>query len=358
MLTVLARLINPRKRRDAPIVLRAAKQSRGFVPDDAERSVARSLAESLDEALAHNHEHRLSVLSEASLRIAHRHPHLTERLARLRMNANDADGALALIDAVTELPSSLRLLRCACLLQAGRRAEAHQDLSKWCTYSAAHIDARVMAALLDWEAGDVKSANALLRENLRQLGNLDVRTLMAALCLAVHENNADRVATLVEQLRQCTAGRTCTPDIEVLMGSLGVTAPAPTTHLSDPQLDAFVTEIIAAEQTLPALVESLEIKPDTAICAMLIDALDRALPDLSNASAGIEVLARLHLLQGQRDAAAALVQRGLESNPMSAALVLLHHELEQRAAVTPTPADIRHAQRTIETRDPHRSKAA
>ena len=280
MLTAIAKLINPRKRRDATLPLRTktSPQAR-CTPNDAERSLARSLGESIDESVDRRHRHRLTVLVEAAMRIAHRHPHLTERLARLRLADDDAQAALSLIEALTEqeLPSSLRLLRCACLIQAGRRTEAHQELCRWCHDRSAPIDARLMSALLDWETGDVASADAALRQNIRQLESGDERTLMAALCLAVEHNNPERVAVLAQQLRQCTTGQTCSPDVDVLMGTLGVAVPPAATHLSDPQIDDFVTELIAAEATIPALVESLQISPDRAITTMLVDAIERAL---------------------------------------------------------------------------------
>lgn len=354
MLSTIARLVNPRKRRHAAVPLRSPLITTGDTDDKAERRLARSLAEALDDALGNNRAHQLRALVESSQRIAHRHPQLTERVARMRFSAGDAAAALSLIDACTTATSSLRLLRCACLIAAGRRTEAHQELFQWCQRRAVPIDARLMLALLEWDSGDIESASAALRENLRQLDDGDERTLMLSLCLAVERGHHDRAAEVAVRLRQCCAGRMCVPDVDVLMATLGLQSPAPATHLTDPQLEGFVTELIAAEATIPALVESLELRRDRSLCIMLADALERAVGELRDMPVALEALARLRLLLGERDEALSLIERGLAINPMSAALARLQRSLTADAAADRSAAQAT----TVTPNDAQRSKAA
>lgn len=340
MRAALDRLLHPRRRRHGPAVSPSNRPASAPRHDDAQRQVARELAEALDDALRHHRRHQVSVLAESALRIAHKHPLLTERLARLRLADDDADAALDLIEASAEQTASLRLLRNVCLLQVGRRAEAHHDLCRWTDEGEdpAPMDARVMLALLDWEAGDRDCAIAHLLDNIAQFETGDERTLTALTCLAVERGRIDQAAQWARRLRQCTWQRPGAANAELIIASLNLPesfAVQPTSH----QLDALAMELIAAEPAVGALVDALELEPDRAAAEMLVAGLERALPDLASPPAAIEALARLEVQLGRDHRALHWIDRGLSISPMSAALMLLKRQLDPAATDRPTTAD-------------------
>lgn len=341
MLAVVQRIIHPRKRLDAPVVVsRKITSSNAFKPhainEDDERALARSLAEALDEAIALGRLNQTKVIAQSARRIAHRHPQLTERLARLQLAADDADAALDLIDACRERTDSLRLLRCACLLQSGRIVEAHQDLSVWCHHSSAPIEARQLLAILEWEQGDLDAASIHLRNNLCDARVVDDKTLMLLTCLAAERGSSDEATKWAERLRQATWRRDITPDVNILIQSLGVnsvaTAMAPTTE----QLGALATELLAAESAIPALVESLEMEFDPAIADMLASGIERGIDEFASPAVAIEALAKLNIMLERYDRAAQWIERGRVQFPLSATLSLLEQAIAQRTE-TPKP---------------------
>lgn len=329
MLSVVARILNPRKRTDTPQRSELATRVRAAAPliinDDDDRALARSLADALDEAVGLGKAHQTNMIAQSAARIAHRHPQLTERLARLRLRENDADAALHLIEACSERTDSLRLLHIACMLQNGRIVEAHQDLSQWCHHSSAPIEARLLLALLEWEQGDLESASMHLRDNIRaaaaELG--DEKTLMLLTCLAIERDNLEHATHWADRLRQTMWRRIGVPDVNVFIHSLNVpsndTAIAPTVD----QLGALATELIAAESAIPAIVEALEIEFDAAAADMLAVGIEHALYDFNAPATALEALARLNILLQRPERAAQWIDLGLAENPLSASLMLL-----------------------------------
>jgi len=345
MRSVLDRLLHPRRRDHTPVLSSSTRATTNSVArhDEAQRQLARSLAEALDDALRNRRIHQLRAIAESALRIAHQHPQLTERLARMRLGDGDAEGALDLIDASIEQTASLRLLRNVCLVQVGRRAEAHHDLARWVDEAPVPMDARLMLALLDWEAGNCDDAVAHLRDNLRQFENGDERTLTLLMCLAIERGRADQATTWAQQLRRCTWQRPTTGNVELIIASLnlpGWSAVQPT----EQQLDTLAMELIAAEPAIGAMVDALELEPDKAATELLAVGLERALPDLSDETRAIEALARLHVQLGRSVQALHWINLGLQRSPMSASLILLKRQLDP-------PAD-RQPGATIESESP------
>src|SRR4029453_17641159 len=153
--------------------------------DDAsgrdEREVARRLADTIERAMDLGLWEHAQRVAESAAQLAHRFPHLADRLARLRLAQRDPQSALNIIDSCAVRPASLRLLRAACLLQLGQRIEAQLDLQEWSRRASAPLQARYMLALLEWHAGDAHAAMEALRRNLRQIE--DPRTLTALLLI-------------------------------------------------------------------------------------------------------------------------------------------------------------------------------
>lgn len=333
MLSVVARFLNPRKRTDLPSQSALSTRDRIAVPltinDDDDRALARSLADALDEAVAMGKAHQTKIIAQSASRIAHRHPQLTERLARLRLAENDADAAIHLIEACSERTDSLRLLHVACLLQNGSTVEAHHDLNKWCHHSSAPAEARLLLALLEWEQGDLDAVSMHLRDNIRaaaaELG--DEKTLMLLTCLATERNNLDHAAHWANRLRQTMWRRTGQPDVTLFINSLNVpsneTAIAPTKD----QLGALATELLAAESAIPAMVEALEIEFDAASADMLAIGIEHGLNDFAARTTAIEALSRLNVLLQRPERANTWIELGLAENPLSASLMLLKQSL-------------------------------
>jgi hypothetical protein len=108
------------------------------------------------------------------------------------------------------------------------------------------------------------------------------------------------------------------------------------------QVERLARELLAAEEVVPSLVEAQRIRPDTDVAEFLGQALARALPTVVRPAQTLEALTRLALIRGDRAAARRWAERGLNVNPMSAALSIMHRALadddeRETGRATPTP---------------------
>jgi hypothetical protein len=292
------------------------------------RQRARAVAAAIDRAMDLGLWEHANRLAQAGARLAPDSARLTERLARLLLAQDDAETALRLIEGCPGQPDSMRLMRAACLVQLGRKDEAHADLLCWSRKSTAPLDARLMLALLEWEAGDEHAAVLALLRNLRHLE--DPRTIELLLLIAVARERDAQIREWADRLERCTAFGTRPAHLDLLLYSIAVPPSFVSAEASPEQITTLGMEIISLEHTLPSLVLAAEIEPQPDAARLIYGALECVHEDLQNPARAFECLARLALRLGDRGAAREWTTRGLDANPMSAPLRLLADRLEDR----------------------------
>ena len=297
---------------------RRAGRSGGGRSIAEDRLAARGLADALDRAMEMKLWAHADRLAGSAARLAAAHPRLTDRLARLRLMEGEPETALAMIESCRHGSASLRLLRAACLIEVGRKAEAHADLIAWSRRSTAPLDARLMLALLEWESGDAHAAVQTLLRNLRHLE--DPRTLELLVLLARHQERVAQSNQWAKRLRTCGAATADGPDAELLLQSLGMSGAGPEAEATEEQVDTLAMELVLAEAVIPALVEAMRREPRRRTARLLGRAIERALPELSEQSAAYEALANLSVVLDNQQAAGDWARRALEINPASASL--------------------------------------
>ncbi len=300
-----------------------------------QRGLARRLADVIDGAVALGLWDHADRLAKTAAAMAPDCPRLVEALARLRLAQGDPERALRMIDTCRTRPASLRLLRATCLLFLGERTEAHLDLYRWSSRASAPLDARLLLGLLE-RGTDDSTAIRTLQRNLRHLE--DVRTLQALLLINTRRGRAEQSQTWAGRLRAgCSA---CSDDqaaiTDLLLQSLGMTGLGAGAAPTPDQVNALAMELITFESAIPTLAEAQRRRPHLPTARLLARAVELALPDLSDGSAALQVLARLSVVLGDREAALRFAERGLARNPMSAQLALLVDELT--GPMPPDPA--------------------
>jgi tetratricopeptide (TPR) repeat protein len=321
---LLAVVVPRRRRAVAPVVRRRTACS---PPSPA---AVRALAAALGRAMELGLWEHAERLAKAALRLPERSPRLIERLARLRLLQGRPEAALAIADENPEC-ASLRLLRAVCLIQLGRTAEAHSDLHRWSRKATAPLTARRLLAMLEWNCGDLNAARTALAQNLHHLE--DARTVEACVLLALAERRPEEAARWADRLR-ADAAFAGSGFEETLLESVGLFRSA---HEAEAELHprliaTLANELAANESVIPALAEAQRIEPNPQAARLLSAAIARALPDLANASAASGAMANLALVLEDAPAAVQWAKRGLEHNPMSAALAMLLQMAEQMAA--------------------------
>jgi tetratricopeptide (TPR) repeat protein len=305
------------------------------------RHTARQLAALLDRAMQLGlWEHADRVASTAAS-VAHVHTGLTERLARLRLRQGQPESALAMIDSCQARPSSLRLLRNICLVQSGRRGEAHLDLHRWATRASCPLQARIMLALLERDLGDDQAATEALRGNLRHMD--DPQTLAALVMLCMESGRTEQAHAWAGRLRRACVACSTAPAIDIMLRSVGMRGIDQSADTDESHVQQLCTELLAQEHAIGALVAAQELEPDISSGRLLAAALEQALPDLESPANGYEALSRLSMALGDHDAALAWARRGLEMCPMSAALVRLTGDLCDSFATSTRADDLEQA---------------
>ena len=266
-------------------------------------------------------------LADAGGRLAPQCARLAEQLARLRLVEHDAETALRIIESCRTMPSSLRLLRAVCLWLIGEGIETHLDLHRWSAKASAPLDARLLLALIEWRLGDADRAIQTLHQNLRHLE--DPRTIEALILIHLLSDRPDRAEEWAQRLRRVSHMGAVAPEADPLLRSLGMPGVTEEAEPTDDQVANLAMELICFEPAIDVLVAAQKSRLHIPTVRLLARAIEWALPDLGDASAGMHALARLSMLQGRRSEAKQWAERGLSENPMSAPLAIMVGELSQ-----------------------------
>ena len=312
---------------------RPDRPAAAVTPSPAEKALtARGLADAIDRAMDMGLWEHAERIAQSALPLAPTSARLGERLARLRLAQGRPETALAIIDspwAQGERHASLRLLRAVCLVQIGRKEEAHSDLLRWSKKSTAPLDARLMLSLLEWEAGDDHAATLALLRNLKHLE--DPRTLELLLLIATRQERPEQTQVWARRLRECSAFGGGSAHMHLLCDSLMLPQLRAQGEPTDEQTNMLAMEFIAAEQVIPTLVAAQQFRPQRDVANLLYRAIEQALDDLTNRFNALEALARLALILDDRTEARRRAEEALRHNPMSASLAMLLEELDEKS---------------------------
>ncbi|MCA9296591.1 MAG: hypothetical protein KC983_08735, partial [Phycisphaerales bacterium] len=188
------------------------------VPTDEERRRATALADAIDAALDRGQLAQAERLAISADRLIAHAPRLVEPIARLRLAQGEPMLALDLLEQYGVSREGRRLLRVLCLLQLGRRDDAHSELLRWSRRSSAPLSARRLLALLEWSTGDDQSAMQLLLRNLRHLE--DPTTLSYLLALSMSGERNELAERWAQRIRQEQISRPHDPNLTLLLDAL------------------------------------------------------------------------------------------------------------------------------------------
>ena len=291
-----------------------------------EFSVARELSQALDRAMQRCQWQQAARIAATAMRIACEHPMLCERIARMQLALGQAESALNLIETCASRTSSLRLLHVACLLQLGRRHEAHLALREFTLKSCAPVQARLMLGLLEWHGGDTRAAHEALTRNNHQIK--DPHTLLALALINVVNGNLEQATRWIHKLQQSSAWSIDAPLFQDILHSMGLPLDIEPSEPAINQIEALAVELLANEQVIPALVYWQQSNCDFNLATMLARAIEQALPDLEDRATGYLALCDLHDAMDDAGCAAAWLHRGAAACPMSVALARRIQELD------------------------------
>jgi len=280
-----------------------------------------SLADAIEAALDRGDLVEADRLAHAVLRDAGQadaSPRLSEAIVLLRCLHGRYEEAARIVDRTSPKSSRLRHLRSLCLLALGRRTDAHLSLLGWTDRATAPAEARRLLALLEADGGADAESRRLLTANLRNHDDFD--TILLLLCDAVRRGDPVETASWAERLRRLRVYPAFRGRIDVILASLGLARVEREAAPSTQQVARLAEELIAAEATLPTLLEAQRRSFDRPSARLLVGAIERALPRLKREAEAIAGLAELlHVLDGAASAAP-WIERGLAAHPMSASL--------------------------------------
>ncbi len=298
----------------------------------------RHIEDALERALEEGSLDYADALVRTAERAGPRSGRLTEQLARLQLAHGDAETALRVIETAGPRTAALRQLRSACLILTEQREGAHADLHSWSQRASAPLDARLLLALLEWDAGDSETARRILLRNLNQLEDPDSLALLLA--FASEEERDDEARKWADRLLAATRFGPAAESARLLAGMLGVgLAVEVEAEPTDAQVAVLANELIAAEEVIPALVAAQERSLDGATARLLLRAVESALDELERPAIACEALSRLSWELDGPEAAARWIERGLRHAPMSSSLRALEMEVKPNARppVVPHP---------------------
>lgn len=264
---------------------------------------------------------------------------LADRLARIKVAQGEPATALAMLDRGVSTPASSRLLRIMCLLHTGARMQAQLELREWMRSehgSPAPREARLLLALLDWQAGDIESASDLMRDVAHGTEDDVMRwAQMALVLLAAARGQWDRATA---QARKLAGDDACISEREIalMLDSLRLANPVDPEQQRSERIEQMARELPAAFHLIEPLVEAQRRQLDEPVAEELLEALEKSL-DLAGPhhAAAAEGAARLAAMLGDTAKAIVWAQRGLAVNPMSARLALLINELTESGDARP-----------------------
>jgi hypothetical protein len=277
-----------------------------------ERTVARELSAMIDRAIERGQWEAADRVARTATRLVAKHPVLGERVARLHAARGDFDSALAVIDAGAVRPASMRMLRVVCLLQLGRRCEAHLDLHEWARRSSAPVHARLVLALLEHAEGDDEAACLALQRNLRQIE--DPHSLAALMLLAMTRRRAELARLWAQRLRCAIDGYGSAAMFEVMLAACGFPQRAASRQETPTAAAALAVELIGRDHLVPALVEAQRLHGDVTQTRLLTDALTLSADEMDAPHVTCDALANLHAMLGDRELSAAWRGRAVAVN--------------------------------------------
>lgn len=295
-------------------------------PQRDEFAIARELSQALDRLMQRGQWEQASRTAQTAIRIAREHPMLCERIARMQLAQRETEASLNLIETCCERTSSLRLLHVACLLQLGRRHEAHLELRHFAMKSCAPVQARLLLGLLEWHSGDTRAAHEALTRNNRQIQ--DPHTLLALALINMVAGNLEQAVRWAQSVQQSGAWSADAPLFQAILHSVGLPFEVEPSAPAVDQIEALAVELLANEQVIPALVHAHQSQCDWLRATLLARAIEQALPDLEDRAGGYLALCDLYAAIGDADEAASWLRKGAAACPMSVALARRINELE------------------------------
>ncbi|NBB83788.1 MAG: hypothetical protein GVY28_10325 [Alphaproteobacteria bacterium] len=256
------------------------------------------------------------------------HPDLPELRATQALVCGNARRAEQILRRAAPTRARARLLQCLLQLQTGQRAAAHLALSAWSRQSRCPPQARVLAAWLDWQAGNVQIARARLQRHRAEQDDAQSDRLQLLIGLTEHMPRTGR---------QCA---------DRLTARLGLHAPtwrfcrslevgeSPDAVISPDLVNALAEQLIGNLDLVRTLVVAQQCSPRPARIQLLRRALLRIVDRVDDATAVIEALAGLAELAGDANDARRWARRGLRQPPYSAPLALLLDRLGEQAHST------------------------
>jgi tetratricopeptide (TPR) repeat protein len=270
-------------------------------------------------------------LAESAAKLAWFDAPLAERLARIKMAQGEPETALAILDRGVNAPRSLRLLRVMCQIRSGARMDAQLALADWARHGDVPIDGRLLAALLEWHAGEITNATHMLRDAAHQADDEHARwaQLMLVLIAAAQgqwDRATARAKTLIERDEALTER-----EMAITLDSLRLGTPIDPEQQRHERIEQMASDLPTHAHLIEPLVEAQRRQLDVPVAEELLEALRKAFAVMGEHQASAaEGIARLNHMLGERDQARTWAKRGLALNPMSARLVMLLNELGGR----------------------------
>jgi len=249
------------------------------------------------------------------------HPDIPELRASQALVCGDARRAEQILRRAPQPRARVRLLQHLLQLQTGQRAAAHLELSAWSGQRRCPAPARVLAAWLDWQAGNAQAARARLQRNR-----------------ADHDDpQSDRLQMLIELTERLhQTGRRCADRLTARLGLHAPTArfcrslevgESPDAVISPDLVHNLAEQLVERVDLVRTLVVAQQCAPRPARIQLLRRALQRIVDRVDEPIAVIEALAALAELAGDSNDARRWARRGLRQPPYSAQLALLLNRL-------------------------------
>lgn len=296
-------------------------------PKKRQSGASRWLASAIERAMARSMWSQASRIVKSAVKLAPHYPHLTEQIARYFFARGEFENAIETINSCHLRTSSLRLLEDLCLINAGKTAEARDDLVRWSKKATAPLTARVALALLVIKSGDQESARTLLAQNLRQME--DPMTLAVLISLCVAEGKTEQARQWADRLRATSAWIVNSVNYDLMLKALDLGIPAPAHVPSKTQIESLALELVANEEIIPVLVRSQCLQYDSRLARLLSEAIERSIPEVEKPHLAYESLAKLALAAENFASAHHWAHQGQDINPMSTTIAQLIQSIER-----------------------------
>jgi len=257
------------------------------------------------------------------------HPDLPELRARCELAHGRPDRAAALLDRARPGNATRRLLRLLLMMQTGRRAAAHLELTDWTRRADCPPAARVLTAYLHWRAGDAPAARRTLTPLTRERDHAPALRLAAVIELI--DNQPAAAKTHLARLTQRFGHR---PRTAALLRWLAPRGRHDQPVVRPELIDQLAAELLSRPEAIATLAAAQRWSPRAERLELLRRAIRRIVDDLAEPYPALEALAELSMLAGDLDAAERWAKRGLTIQPMSAKLALMLDRIDCAQAST------------------------